>query len=199
MELGEGYAEEDRDIEGNEAFAPAANQEVQDGDTDQHVVRGGHDEVDARDSEDDDSDSDEEDDIIAPQRGIRVRPGAWANLEEISCATRDLPSFLPRETYPSERRPIRSVRISNADYDPSSESLCDTTDAPSWPELLKILSHLHYSAVPIRELRFLVKTLDVSSLASLVVQHLHLETLVIATDFGNTPTKVLPPLLRHSQ
>ena len=114
----------------------------------------------------------------------------WPNLEKLSCPTNILASFLSADVPPRARRPIHSVRLSVATYDFHAHDF-DTDDIPSWPHLLRILESLHYSAVPIRELSFAVKQIEMSPLTRLVRQHTELEFLLIMTDiFAIEPTPV---------
>ena len=142
------------------------------------------------------NESEESDDSDASSDHRRSRPvfaisrDAWPSLEEVSCTASLLTSFLPADTPPRARRPIRSVTLSCASYDFYDCSF-DTDDVPSWPRLLSVLEHLHYSAVPIRKLEFIVEQMEISSLAQLLREHPQLESLLIMTDIHRPePTPV---------
>ncbi|KAI0674574.1 hypothetical protein C8Q78DRAFT_1076196 [Trametes maxima] len=119
-----------------------------------------------------------------PERGpdtkFNLPPESFPSLQVLTCPNAMVPVFLPENT--THRRPIYAVRLNEASY--GMESMDYNGDQSDWEELLVLLPHLRFSAVPVTELSLTVWDLSIEDLRR-VVPYLHdLEKLVIVVDEG---------------
>ncbi|KAI0646566.1 hypothetical protein C8Q79DRAFT_1000850 [Trametes meyenii] len=107
-------------------------------------------------------------------------PDAFPSLQTLICPNATMLAFLPENT--TRRRPIRAVRLNEASY--GMESLDYNGDQSDWDELLELLPHLPFSAVPVTELSLAVWDLSIEELRKVVPYVRDLEKFVIVVDEG---------------
>ncbi|KAI0335700.1 hypothetical protein GY45DRAFT_1316396 [Cubamyces sp. BRFM 1775] len=101
------------------------------------------------------------------------------NLEHLACPYQLLPLFLPANA--QKPRPIRTVRLNHAYFDPGGEAEDSfTMYAPAWEDVREALSTLPRSAGPVVDLAFYIYNFDAVTFAAEIVDYVKtLERLVI--------------------
>ncbi|KAI0654032.1 hypothetical protein C8Q70DRAFT_937249 [Cubamyces menziesii] len=114
----------------------------------------------------------------------------FPNLEYLSCAYQLLPAFLPAGA--PMQRPIRTVRLNKAYYDPNGDAHDSYTQSrvvPEWSNVRKVLKCLSRSAGPVLDLAFYIDWFDAKTFPAELVDYIQsIERLVIvlAMEPGNT-------------
>ncbi|KAI0325883.1 hypothetical protein GY45DRAFT_174850 [Cubamyces sp. BRFM 1775] len=105
----------------------------------------------------------------------------FPNLEYLVCAYQLLPAFLPADA--PRQRPLRTVRLNKAYYDPNgdaADSFTHSRRAPEWSNVRKVLGCLSRSAGPVVDLAFYIDWFDAKTFPGELVEYIHsVERLVI--------------------
>ena len=104
----------------------------------------------------------------------------FPNIQYLACPYQLLPVFLPVSA--SSRRPIRTVRLNQAYYDPHGQSVDPFTDGggPPWSSVRGALNSLPRSAGPVVDLAFYIECFDAETFPGELVEYVRtVERLVI--------------------
>ncbi|KAI0654034.1 hypothetical protein C8Q70DRAFT_541997 [Cubamyces menziesii] len=104
----------------------------------------------------------------------------FPNIQYLACPYQLLPAFLPVSA--SSRRPIRTVRLNQAYYDPHGQSVDSFTDGggPPWSSVRGALNSLSRSAGPVVDLAFYIECFDAETFPGELVEYVRtVERLVI--------------------
>ncbi|KAI0669351.1 hypothetical protein C8Q78DRAFT_978224 [Trametes maxima] len=106
-----------------------------------------------------------------------ISTAAYPVLRSLACDVSLLPTFLPKDTDMTARRPIHTVQLNCASYERNGGG--HSIIAPEWEEVSAALSHLPFSGVPVCHLAFNAYRLSLDNLSRLLPSLKDLESLVM--------------------